>query len=165
MKRTVISSSTVKRIIREEVLRATPVKPGQLMSEQRAHYLAEETLNEIGILSKMKAFFAGGAAGAKELGAPFAKAAASVTQSVANAGKAALQAVKSTADNAIQSMQAAAIQSMSKDFQNLIKKKTADMIAYLVKKGKTEDEAKDMVAIQIVPVLQAALAKDMQPQA
>ena len=157
----IISEAAVKRIIQEEILRVTPVKPGQLMSEHRAQYLAEEMLNE-GFFSSIKHALKGTAAGAKVLGDPFVQKVKSVGNAISAAGKQALDAVKATADEVVKAYQEAVVQSFRDDFNKLIQKKSAEMIKMLVNKKKmSEEDAKSTVLLSLPNLVQAALAQAM----
>jgi len=79
-----ITNTQLRKLIREEYDRVTPTRPGQLMTEARANYLAEELLDE-GLFDNIKALFAGGAAAAKSVGGKAAGAAGKAASALGSA--------------------------------------------------------------------------------
>ena len=94
-----ITEARLKRIIREEYLRVTPVKPGQLMSEARARHLASEVMQE-GLFGTLKAFMKGGASVAGKAAGAAGEAAKGAAGAVAGAAKGAGKAVAGAAKGA-----------------------------------------------------------------
>ena len=67
-----LTKNQLQSIIKEEYLRITPVKRGQVMSEARADYLAEQILQEGPIMSMLRAALGGaGEAISSALGGAF----------------------------------------------------------------------------------------------
>lgn len=157
-----ITESKLREIIKEEYLRATPVKAGGLMSEHRAMYLAELVLQE-GLWDSLKASVKGVGAGVKSAAGAAAgiamdsvKAAAAPMINAAKAGKAAIDKI---ADDASKAAAQAAADSLTSSLKAEITKQTAAIIQKLVKSGKSEDEAKAQASGIVTAALSAAVGQ------
>lgn len=165
-----LTESQLRRMIKEEYLRVTPINPGEIMSEARATYLAEEMLNEWTFGS----LFAGLKGGAKELGkkagsaaekgkeavgkglekigAPIAAAASAVKDAAVNAGK----AIEGIKNDVAKAAAKEAAETLKAQLAGQIKKYAADLIKNLVASGMDEAEAQAAAAAVITSASMAA---------
>lgn len=157
-----ITESRLRQIIKEEYLRATPVKAGQLMSEHRAMYLAEQVMQE-GLWDSLKAAIKGVGAGAKSAAGAVGGIAMDAVKSAAapmiNAAKAGKAAIDKIADDASKAAAQAAADSLKASLQAEITKQTAEIIQKLVKSGKSEEEAKAQASGIVTAALSAAVGE------
>jgi hypothetical protein len=157
-----ITESRLRQIIKEEYLRATPIKAGQLMSEHRAMYLAEQVMQE-GLWDSLKAAIKGLGAGAKSAAGAVGGIAMDAVKSAAapmiNAAKAGKAAIDKIADDASRAAAEAAADSLKTSLQAEITKQTAQIIQKLVKSGKSEEEAKAQASGIVTAALSAAVGE------
>lgn len=151
-----ITKNQLQRIIREEYLRVTPTKPGALMTEARANYLAEQVLDE-GLWDSIKAGFAGVKSGASvaggKLGDAAGKALAPAIASVKSVAAGAAQAasdvsnfVSQIKDEALKAAALASQDSFRASMRSDVQKALGVGIKQLVSAGMTEDEAKSLAS-------------------
>ena len=176
-----ITEASLKRIIKEEYLRITPTKPGQLMSEARAQYLAEQIIYEIGIFDKLKAFVSGrgaaygqvadkasdaagkvaGKAADKAKGAVTAVAGAvkNATGPIVKAGKEAAQAIAQIRDDGLKAAAEKAKKSLQASMEAEIKNNLAYMIKFVKNnnKGISDEDASTQAAGIITAAIEAAI--------
>lgn len=175
-----ITHNQLRRIIKEEYERATPVQPGQIMSEARAMYLAEQVMNE-GILGDLWAGFAGAGkkagekageaittAGKKageiagDVRARAKQAVEKVAAPLKKAGETAVKAIEDIADAGLK----AAAKNSAKDIEAslfpIIKSEVAKMIAKLVKSGETEQAAQAAALGMVSQALSVAIGRMVQ---
>ncbi|NBO99467.1 MAG: hypothetical protein EBU90_04970 [Proteobacteria bacterium] len=166
-----ITESKLREIIKEEYLRVTPVMPGEIMSEARAMYLAEEIVNEGffgNVLAGIKGAIKGvGAAGAKagekaagaasSVGGQLAAAAQKLTAPIAAAGKDAAAAIKDIKDAGVKAAAVAASNSIKSSLEKEVKNQVALIIQKEVASGKDEAAAKAEAEAVVANALAAAL--------
>ena len=177
-----LSEQSLRRIIKEEYLRVTPVNPGEIMSEARALYLADEVLQE-GWFSNLfagakgaaketgkKAAAAGAAVGekakeagaavsakAKEAGAAVSAAAARVAAPIKAAGEAAASTLKDIKDAGVRAAAENAAAELKSTLEPMIRKQVAELIKKEVQSGKNEAQAKEEANALVMNALAAAL--------
>ena len=143
-----LTESQLRRMIKEEYLRVTPVNPGEIMSEARAVYLAEEMLNEWTFGSLVSAAKGGAKElgkkgkeavgnGLEKIGAPIAAAASAVKDAAGKAGK----AIESIKNDVAKAAAKEAAETLKAQLAGQIKKYTADLIKNLVASGMDEAQA------------------------
>jgi hypothetical protein len=166
-----ITESRLRTIIKEEYLKITPVEAGQLMSEHRAMYLAEQVIAEgfFGNLAAgLKGMVAGtgaavGKAGEKASGAAgkasaeLASAAKKFIAPVAAAGKDAAAAIKDIKDAGVKAAAVAASNTIKAALEKEVKNQVALIIKKEVASGKSEAEAKLEAEAIVSNALAAAL--------
>lgn len=163
-----ITTKQLRRIIREEYIRATPpTRPGQLMTEQRANLLAEQMLEE-GLFDIIKAGVAGlkagtgavagaaakGAKGAvSKIGDTASKALAPAAAAVQKMAAAASETAKSVTtaigaikDDAVKKAAEAAQETLKQSLKDSLKKSLATAVQNLVSAGIDENEAKTLAS-------------------
>jgi|GEM_PF-3127394 len=159
-----LTKNQLQNIIKEEYLRITPVKRGQVMSEARANYLAEQILEE-GLWDSIKAgwaAFKGAAAGggsklgddaAKLLG-PVIQQVQAVTQAAAKASADVQGFIGSIKDAAVKKAVEEARKSFEDSLKGSISSALSDGIKNLQSAGMSEEEAKTLAST----ILSAELA-------
>ena len=166
-----ITESRLRQIIKEEYLRVTPVMPGEIMSEARAMYLAEEIVNEgffTNALGAIKGLASGiGAAGAKagekaagaasKVGGQLAAAAQKLAAPVAAAGKDAIAAIKDIKDAGVKAAAMTASNTIKAALEKEVKNQVAIIIQKEVAAGKDEASAKAEAEAVVSNALAAAL--------
>lgn len=152
-----LSSKQLRTVIREELLRSTPVtRRGQRMSEVRANLIADQMLEE-GLFDSIKRGFAAlkGAAsgGASALGDEAGKAlapAAKAIQAVAASAKAAASGVADSLgkikDEALKAAAAAAKTAMQNSLRTAVQTAIKDGLKNLTAAGMKEEEAKTFIS-------------------
>jgi hypothetical protein len=159
-----LTKNQLQSIIKEEYLRITPVKRGQVMSEARANYLAEQVLEE-GLWDSIKAGWAAfkGAAtgGGSKLGDDAAKLLGPVIQQVQAVAQAAAKAsadvqgfIGSIKDEAVKKAVEEARKSFEDSLKGSISSALSDGIKNLQSAGMSEEEAKTLAST----ILSAELA-------
>jgi hypothetical protein len=166
-----LTEEKLRSIIKEEYLRVTPVKPGNVMSEARALYLADEVLQE-GWFSNL---FAGvkGAAGkagekasaagevvagkAEEAGRAISAAAQKFAAPIKAAGETAMQAMKDIKDAGVRAAAENAASELKAALEPMIKQQVAELIKKEVQAGKDEAAAKMEANALVMNALAAAL--------
>lgn len=166
-----ITHNQLRRIIKEEYERATPVQPGQLMSEARALYLAEEVMNE-GFFKNVWAGLTGAgkeagkqAAAAKDVavqkatavGQEISAAAKRFAEPIAAAGRTAAKAIGDIKDAGTRAAAESAAAELKATLEPMIKKQVAELIKNEVKSGKDETAAKAEAEAIVMNALAAAL--------
>jgi hypothetical protein len=170
-----ISHNQLRRIIKEEYQRVTPVQPGQVMSEARAMYLAEEVMAE-GFLGNLWAGLkgagsetgkkAGAAAGAAKdavvqkataAGKEISAAAQKIVAPIATAGKEAAKAIGDIKDAGVRAAAENAAAELKATLGPMIKQQVAQLIKSEVKSGKDEASAKVEAEAIVMNALAAAL--------
>jgi len=140
-----ITERQLRSIIKEEYLRSTPVRPGMLMSEARAEYLAQEILDE-GLWSSIKSLGAGAKAAvggaASVVMKPLDQAAEKIALAAAETAKSAYAAIKLEKDKVKAAALEASMASMETSIKAAIKTAMQDAMKHFVKAKMTEDEAK-----------------------
>ena len=166
-----ITESKLRQIIKEEYLKVTPVMPGEVMSEARAMYLAEEIVNEGffgNVLGAIKGLAAGaGAVGkaaggkaagvASKAGEGLASAAQKLAAPIAAAGKDAVAAIKDIKDAGVKAAAVAASNSIKSSLEKEVKNQVALIIKQEVAAGKDEASAKAEAEAVVSNALAAAL--------
>lgn len=166
-----ITHNQLRRIIKEEYERATPVQPGQIMSEARAMYLAEEVMNE-GFFKNVWAGLTGAgkeagkkAGAAKDVvvqkataaGQEISAAAKRFAEPIAAAGRTAVKAIEDIKDAGTRAAAESAAAELKAALEPMIKKQVAELIKNEVKSGKDEAAAKVEAEAIVMNALAAAL--------
>jgi len=157
-----ITNVQLRKLIKEEYDRITPTPRGQLMTEARANYLAEEIVKEFFGLGRMfKAAGAGAKAIGSEVGKKAGAAAGDAAKKLSNAAKAIAEPVQNAARSAAQGLasiadkgaKAAATQAAN-DMKEVIAKSLEPQVKKLIQElnavgEHTDDEIKDIVILAI----------------
>jgi hypothetical protein len=164
-----ITNAQLRKLIREEYDRVTPTPPGQLMTEARANYLAEEIVKEFFGLGRL---FKAAGAGAKAVGAAAGKKAgsaagaaagklASAAQAIAapikNAATAAGNELKQIADAGAKAAAIASAESLKQEIQTVLISKVKKLLQELEAQGiESEDERRSIASGVVLAALGAA---------
>ena len=140
-----ITEQRLKQIIREEYLGRTPTRRGEIMTEERANYLSNHLVNEVGIFSTLgavlKGAFSGGATAAGGTLALPVKGVVRVGQAIAQAGREAADAIKGIKDATVKAYADKVKEALIAAIKAEITKSAGQLMKALVKTGKSEQEA------------------------
>jgi len=164
-----ITNVQLRKLIKEEYDRITPTPRGQLMTEARANYLAEEIVKEFFGLGRM---FKAAGAGAKAIGSEVGKkagaaagdaakklsnAAKAIAEPVQNAARSAAQGLASIADKGAKAAAIESAESLKKEIQTLLISKVKKLLQELEAQGiSSEDERRSIASGVVLTALGAA---------
>jgi len=140
-----ITEQRLKEIIREEYLGKTPTRRGEIMTEERARYLSNRLVNEVGLFSTLGAMIKGAFSGGKTaaggtLALPV-KGVVRIGQAIAQAGSEAAAAIKGIKDATVKAYAEKVKEALTNAIKAEITKSAGQLMKALVKTGLSEQEA------------------------